>query len=199
MGKLNFSKYIGNLPSSYQESLSYQEQLNWLCKYIDDYIKALDELQEYVDKYLVDMEDVKADIATLKTQVIQLRLDVDTNTQSIVDLKSYTDSKLYELNTSLREIINGNYNALKSYIDNNVNDLQNQIDNINIGATIIYNPITGERDTVQNVINDLYQTTNTDGIEAGEFDVLELTASEFDSKELTAREFDTEGKILLTQ
>lgn len=199
MGKLNFSRYIGNLPSSYQESLSYQEQLNWLCKYIDDYIKALDELQEYVEQYLVDMDQVKADIVVLKSQVIQLREDVNLNTQNIADLRIYVDTKLAELNSTLREIINGNYNALRLYIDTNVADLQNQIDNINIGATIIYNPITGERDTVQNVINDLYQASNTDGISAGEFDLLELTATEFDSKQLTAREFDTESKILLTQ
>lgn len=199
MGKINFTRFIGNLPSSYQESLSYQEQLNWLCKYIDDYIKALDELQEYVEQYLVDMDQVKEDIAVLKSTVINLRLDIDRNAQNIASLRTYIDTEISDLNSSLRAIITGNYNILKQYIDTNVDDLQEQIDNINIGATIIYNPITGERDTVQNVINDLYQSSNKDGITAGEFDALELTVTAFEAYDLTASEFDTESKILLTQ
>ena len=105
---------------------------------------------------------------------------------------------LNELNSYLTELINGNFTVLKNYVDSEVDDLQNQIDNINIGATIIYNPTTGQQDTVQDVINDLYQLTNKDGITAGEFDALELTCSGFEAYDLTAYEFDSQSKVLLS-
>ncbi len=89
--------------------------------------------------------------------------------------------------------------TLKNYIDVNVADLQYQIDNINIGATIIYDPTTGLPDTVQNVVNNLYQLTNKDGITASEFDLLELTVTQFESYDMTAYEFDSQSKTILTQ
>ena len=77
--KLTFKKFcmtIGNLPSSYVESLSYYECLMWLCKYLEDTVipainnnaEALTELQglyielkSYVDNYF-DNLDVQEEI-----------------------------------------------------------------------------------------------------------------------------------------
>lgn len=74
VGKLNpFAKFcctIGNLPTSYMISLTYEEQLLWLCKYLEDTVipavntnaEAVQELQElyvqlkeYVDNYFSDL------------------------------------------------------------------------------------------------------------------------------------------------
>ena len=114
---------------------------------------------------------------------------------NINQIRSYLKNNL---RNELINLINGNFNTLKHYVDENVEYLQEEIDNINIGATIIYNPTTGEQDTVQNVINDLYQLTNKDGITAGEFDALDLTCTQFEAYDLTAYEFDSQSKILLT-
>ena len=67
---------IGNLPTSYMLSLTYEEQLIWFCKYLEDTVipavnnnaEALEELQnlfielkDYVDNYL-DNLDLQEDI-----------------------------------------------------------------------------------------------------------------------------------------
>ena len=73
-----------------------------------------------------------------------------------------------------------------------------KINNISIDSIILRDPTTGIFSNIQVVINNLYNTANTDGITASEFDGLELTASVFDSKQITASQFDTSGKSILT-
>ena len=80
VGKLNpFAKFcctIGNLPTSYMISLSYEEQLLWLCNYLEKTVipavntnaEAVQELQDlyvvlknYVDNYFENL-DVQEEI-----------------------------------------------------------------------------------------------------------------------------------------
>ena len=142
-------------------------------------VKEVNELKDYVDEYLVDIDEVKADIVELKSAVL-------TNANNINALKNYTDN-----------LVNNNYNILKTYIDYNVDEINNRIDNIQIGAIEVYDPSTGILSPLQEVINNLYESGNTDGITATDFDALELTATEFDNKQLTALDFDKNGAELL--
>ena len=187
------------IPLAFDESLSYLEMLGAICKELNETIEQVNANTEWINNYSGDLDEIQARLSTAERNINTLLTDVNNINTEIDNLRNETITMINELNTYLLGIINGNYNALKNYIDVNVNNLQEQIDNINIGATVIYNPTTGLQDTVQNVINDLYQLTNKDGITAGEFDLLELTASEFDSKELTAYEFDSQSKVLLSE
>ena len=83
------------------------------------------------------------------------------------------------------------------------------IDNEDISFQIISQPFVNPninsikninaRTSNNDVVNNIYNAGNVNGIEAGEFDALELTASEFDAKQITAFDFDNKGKILLTE
>lgn len=200
-----FCKTIGNLPSSYVDSLSYQEQLNYLCHYIVDKIEpalkeqteAIIEIKEYVDEYLVDVDTLKEQVAQLLEDVNTLNSQVETNTNNISILNNKIDTEITDLKLYLENMINDNFNTLKLYVDNQDSILDEKINNIQIGAISVYNPTTGTLDPLQTVINDLYEMSNKDGLTASEFDGLELTASEFDAYEITAKEFDSEGKIIL--
>lgn len=187
------------IPLAFDESLSYLEMLGAITKELNETIEQVNANSEWINNYSGDLTDIKNRLAQAEQNIITLTNIVNTNTQNIATLRNDTIQMLNELNNYLTELINGNFNVLKNYIDSQNNNLQKQIDNINIGATIIYNPTNGQQDTVQDVINNLYQLTNKDGITAGEFDLLELTASEFDSKDITAYEFDSQSKIILTQ
>ena len=72
----HFCMTIGAIPSSYKESLTYYEMLEWLCKYLQDTVipavnnnaEALEELQsafitlkDYVDHYFDDL-DIQTEI-----------------------------------------------------------------------------------------------------------------------------------------
>lgn len=192
---------IGNLPSSYVDSLSYYECLMWLCNYIEKTIvpainenaSAVNELREYVEQYLEDMD-------TVKQQILEILSDISNMQQNIDNLEDYTselNEKISELKSYTDELVNSNFNTLKQYVDYQDEVLDEKITNIQIGSIQVYNPTNGLLQPLQEVLNDLYEASNADGLTATEFDGLELTATAFDAYEITAREFDSEGKIIL--
>ena len=74
----NFCITIGNLPTSYLESMSYYEMLCWFCKYLENTInpainnnaEALEELQQYVANYF-DNLDVSEEINAKLDEMVQ--------------------------------------------------------------------------------------------------------------------------------
>lgn len=89
----NFCVTIGNLPTSYLESMSYYEMLCWFCKYLENTInpainnnaEALEELQSYVANYF-DNLDV--------TEEINAKLDemvTDGTMAEIINEEIFTD------------------------------------------------------------------------------------------------------------
>lgn len=187
------------IPLAFDESLSYLEMLGAITKELNETIEQVNANTEWINNYSGDLDDIQNRLTIAEQNINTLTTNVNKNTQDIATLRNDTIQMLNELNNYLTELINGNFNVLKNYVDSQDNDLQNQIDNINIGATIIYNPTNGQQDTVQDVINDLYQLTNKDGITAGEFDTLELTCNQFEAYDITAYQFDSQSKTILTQ
>lgn len=192
---------IGNLPSSYVDSLSYYECLMWLCNYIEKTIvpainenaDAVNELREYVEQYLVDMDVVKQQIIEILDDLTNIHNDID-------NLESYTqelNNKIDDLKVYTDNLVNENFNILKQYVDYNDLVLDNKIENLQIGAIQVYNPTNGLLQPLQQVLNDIAEQANKDGLTATEFDALELTATGFDAYEITAHEFDSEGKLIL--
>lgn len=187
------------IPLAFDESLSYLEMLGAICNELNETIEQVNANTDWINNYSGDLTDIQNRLTIAEQNINTLTTNVNKNTQDIIDLRNDTAILVSALRNELIEIINGNYNSLKNYVDIQDADLQYQIDNINIGATIIYDPTTGLADTVQNVINNLYQLTNKDGITAGEFDLLELTVTQFESYDMTAYEFDSQSKTILTQ
>lgn len=187
------------IPLAFDESLSYLEMLCKMLNQLNETIEQVNANTDWINNYSGDLSDIKEAIIQIESNIATLTNKVNKNTDDIADLYTYINAQINGLNLSLQALIEGNFNQLKNYIDYEINDLQEQIDNINIGATVIYNPTTGSEDTVQNVINDLYQLTNKDGITASEFDTLELTVSGFEAFDITAYEFDSQSGVILTQ
>lgn len=187
------------IPLAFDESLSYLEMLCKMLHELNETIEQVNANTEWINNYSGDLNDIKQAIIRIEENVSLLTNQVNQNTESIANLYTYINEQIEGLNTSLQAIIEGDYNQLKDYIDIKIFDLQEQIDDIIIGEFTIYNPTTGNIDTLQNVVNDLYNLTNKDGIEAGEFDTLELTVSQFEAFDITAYEFDSQSKTILTQ
>lgn len=197
---------LGQLPTSYRESMSYEEQVLWLCNIIENEITPkVNELINIVDNIDINFDEIneKIDIIQNDIMIIQneyrtLNSKVNQNTEDIQALDIRITNEINDLDSTLRELINSNYNTLKNYVDYQDNILNEKIDNIQIGAINVYDPTTGLLSPLQIVINNLYQIGNKDGLTASEFDTLELTASGFDAYEITAYEFDSQGRLILT-
>lgn len=65
-------------------------------------------------------------------------------------------------------------------------------------AKTLISPLTGERATHQECIDELANLHRTGGITAGEYDALQLTAQTYDGKAIGAYDYDFNAKNLLT-
>lgn len=193
--KIYFNRLsIGTIPTSYLESLSYEEQLLWLQKNLNDVIELVNKLQEEFDNIDINFDELNQRIDVLTERIYLVEQVLETKAS-----KTEVQTMLHELELELKNLIQENYSILKEYVDEHDAYLQYQIDHFDIGNITLLDPTTGLQSTIQTVVDNIYDQTRTDGISAGEFDSLELTATEFDSKEITAFNFDQHSKSLLTE
>lgn len=190
-----FCVTIGELPSSYMESLSYLEMLTWLCNYIEKTVipainenaEAVKEIQEFLEKYEDQYEEI---------QEMMRELIVSINTR-FEQIETELENKFNALTSQVLSLIDNNYTILKNYIDGKYDELDYKIEHISIDNVILRDPTTGEYSNIQVVINNIFNTFNVDALSASEFDALDLTATAFDAYQITAYEFDTQGKTIL--
>lgn len=95
---------LGELPTSYLESMTYAEMLTWMCNYLDDTVGT--KINEMIEK-INDLED---DYTSLHQYVDEQVAGCLTNA------KNYTDSKILEL---------------KNYVDGLIGDINSALDTIN--------------------------------------------------------------------
>lgn len=198
---------VGYTPSSFDDSLSYAEQLTWLTKYICEVViptvnqdieitnelaSGFNEIKEIVEKDQKDIEQLIKDFADLVTRL----------NQELQEMKEYVDNEILtsvsNMETLLINIINTKFNQVNNKLDNEVERLDNKIETFPLSNTQVLNPYRGYLTSLQVYINDASSYQNRGAITAGEYDALELTASEYDDKEITAYDYDFNGKEILT-
>lgn len=197
LSQIDLSRYYLNraIPLAFDESMSYLEMICGLLDKVNESIKILNSHSEFIEQYEDNLSDLQNQINALQKDLDDLLDDVDNK---LADFKVIINKEIETLNNNLNNLINENFNVLKNYVDENDAILLDKINNISIDSIILRDPTTGLRSNIQVVINNLYNTANTDGITASEFDALELTAQGFDTKQITAYNFDTSGKTLLS-
>lgn len=196
INKICFNRLtIGNLPSSYWESLTYEEQVLWLQKRLnDDIIPAINEMTSFIENYDSQVEEIQYQIDVINSYIAGFDRKIEQANQQTIDL---LENELTIVENELRDMILSNYNVLKDYVDERDAYLEDKINNISIDTIILRDPTTGLMSNIQVVVNNIYNANNVNGLTADEFDDLELTCSEFEAYEITAFDFDNKGKLIL--
>lgn len=189
---------IGMIPLSYKESLTYEEQILWMQKNLNDAIDLLNQLKEAFDNIDINFDELEEKINLINEELVIINSKI-TNLEDTKADKTEVISELSALDQTLRELINSEYSILKEYTDEHINDLQYQIDHIDIDNIKVLDPTTGTENTIQQALINVYNVGRTDSISAGEFDALELTAGTFDAKGISAFNFDQHSKSLLNE
>lgn len=177
------------LPLVYDDSLSYYEAL---CKFNT-------KLNEIIDRINNFQEDIE-DMVDNKINVLKNYVDSE-NAKQNEDVKNQFDSVYDKINEVIVSINNNietiyryiaNLNTItKNYIDVQISELKKLIDDTILGDIIIFNPTKGVKDSLNNVINDIYNALRYFGISCYQFDSKHLSCDEFDKLLMTALEFDT--------
>ena len=126
-----FPKSIGELPTSYRESISYEEQILWLCNFIEkEILPSIDISQETVEELKSAFESLKTEV---EESVTNLQLDIN-------DVKVYSDTQ---------------NELLKALIENQIRILNLRFDNIP-DTLLVWNPTAGMQDNLNDTLNDIY-------------------------------------------
>ena len=164
-----FPKSIGEIPTSYKDSISYEEQILWLCNFIEkEILPQIDISQETVAKIEASFEELKSEV---ESQLATFGININ-------EVKVYSDAQ---------------NELLKVYLLGLINTLNQRFDNIP-DSFLVFNPTNGMQNDINKTLNDIYSQTRTGALTASEYDALELTATSYDSEELTATDYDTNGK-----
>lgn len=175
------------ISTNYQDNLTYAEYLLGVLKKLNETIVEVNSHQEFIDNYSGQIEEMQAELAEFKEEWKQYQIDLNASiTQQLADFESAIRG---ELSAQLAQI--------RAYIDVQDNALKNYIDNVALGKIYVYNPATGERENLQDVINSLFDVSRENAISASEYDALELTATYYDGQNISAYDYDTAGKTLL--
>lgn len=164
-----FPKSIGELPTSYRESISYEEQILWLCNFIEK------EILPSIDISKETIEEIKSSFNSLKEELDSSVSDLELNINGV---KVYSDAQ--------NEI-------LKAIIENQLDSINLRFDNIP-DSLLVWNPTNGMQNDLNKTLNDIYSQTRTGALTASEYDALDLTATAYDNYQLTATQYDTNGK-----
>lgn len=187
---------IGEIPTSFKMSLTYEEQLLWFCNYLENtVIPAINNNAEITQELLDYVKDINVNFEDIYNQLKQLKEYVD---DTIEKQNLYIENKLNEFYNYNLSLINQAIDTLNAELTVQVNLLNNRIDQIELGQINAYNPTTGRYENINKVLTDIYDSVRYDAITVSEFEALEFTATAFDAIEITAYNFDNNGKSILT-
>lgn len=167
--ELNLDWCIVNI----KKLLNYFEGLDELAtvKYVDDSIEALRAaLQAAID--------LKLNRSDFDTFVYELQISLNSIVNDIHALEHATAQNA--------QAIIDTYNTLKNYIDSQLIDLK------------VINPMTGESEPIQLVLNYMANLLRDNALTASEYDGAELIATAYDALQLTAYNYDNYGKDYIT-
>lgn len=184
---INDNYVYNSIPLAFDESLSYLEELSAI-------LKKLNETIEQVNKNTYFLENYEDEYNEIRREMDQLIIDMNTR---FVEIENGLNADFTNLTNQVLALIDNNYIILKNYIDGKYDELDYKIDHISIDSIQLRDPSTGLISNIQVVINNLFNTFNTDALTCTEFEALDLTATGFDAYEITAYEFDTQGKTIL--
>jgi ABC-type Fe3+-citrate transport system substrate-binding protein len=175
------------ISTDYKNNLTYTEFLLGILKKLNEMIDDINYCEEFIENYAGEIEELQKEFNQL----------VSDNEQFKIDLEAEINNQLIEFRNQVTIQISTQINALKVYVDTKDAELKAYIDEISLGQIVLYNPITGLMQPLQDIINSMYNIDRADALTATEYDALELTASAYEAYDLTASQYDMDGKSLL--
>lgn len=181
----NFFATVGNIPSSYQESMTYYEMLQWFCNYLENTViptlnnngqsvielqNLFTQLHDYVEKYFND-------------------LDVQEEINNKLDIMA-SDGTLNEL---LLPYFNTYKNEINSIITNQnqtINSINNKVNSAVSGSPLVANSISEMTNTSRIYVNTTnghwYWYNGSNWIDGGVYQSTELGNNSVDYSKLTS-------------
>lgn len=163
------------------------EFLLGVLKKLNEVIAQVNKNSEFIDKYTGKIEEIEAEIVSLRNEMTDFEAEVNTTIAT----------QFATIRLELQAMIATALQQANAYTDLVAEGLEQDIQNIAIGQITVYDPTTGQVESLQMVIDNLYNASRENALTATEYDALELTASDYDGFEISASDYDQKGKTIL--
>lgn len=177
-----------------------EAKLNGIVVDVNDAIKAMEKYYADYDEYFNNKLD------TTKNELLELLNNLKEQTETaIANCRQYTDEKCLENLSILNQTFKNFREEIYKYHDNSINQilghldaeiyrLEEEIKKLNYKIVC---PIDGRTETIQVVINHLFDIYRQGSLTAEEFDLLQKTVAVIDAYAMTALQFDMENKKIM--
>lgn len=163
------------------------EYLLGILKKLNEVIKQVNSNTEFIDKYSGKIEELEAEMINLRQEMVDFENAIN----------SKIEARFASIKIELQAMIATALTQANAYTDTVATRLEQEIQDISVGQIELFDPSTGQMETLQDVINNLYNTSRENAITASEYDALEITATDYDGLEITAFNYDQSGKTIL--
>lgn len=163
------------------------EYLLGILKKLNETIKQVNSNTEFIDNYAGRIEEIETEIAALRNEMTAFENQINEE----------IDTRFSDIKTELQGMIAIVLTQANAYTDAKAAQLEAEIQQISVGQITVYDPTTGELNSLQDTLDNMYNTTREEALTASEYDALDLTATAYDAYDLTAFNYDRYGKTLL--
>ena len=212
------------LPISYDDSLSYLEQICQLVYKVNELLDLYNDIPDFVkDEIAKSISEFEAKLNEFEGLILQefANYKIETNA-ALNDIRKWVveqndatlgevdkrfseisgelDEKLKQVIFDVEIIVTELDKTVKTYlvnIENEISDLRNQIAELKLKAFPIYNPTTDKIDSIENTVKNVYDADRESAYTATEYDAFGLEAKDFDALGTDATYLDFEGGALV--
>jgi len=168
-----------------------------LKAYIDEKIDGVEErLDEKLTAYKAQID---AEIEELIADITRFKLETEAQLSEFETRLDQSDAYNAQRFQELTNYINSSNEALKALLQMEIDDLQNQIDKLPETMPTVYNPASGNRESLQTALNDYWRLLRgPESLSAAEVDALEISAIDIDNLNESAINIDLMTRSILT-
>jgi DNA repair exonuclease SbcCD ATPase subunit len=194
-----------NLLDEYEEM---EDEYNRLIALVNELQSRLDTIQEELTAY-IDLKSAETK-AELEAEINALSTELRNEVAEAIQLVNTTLEEFRTEVTELEDYVNDQILNFKNYTDSKfslldakytliTNDLQNQINQIPDSIPTVYNPASGNNESLQTAINDFWRLLRSpESLSAVEVDALEISAIDIDNLNESAINIDLMTRSILT-
>lgn len=154
-------------------------------------------LQQQIRDNVTAINNVKTYAISIDNKFTSEVNRVDDRIDNLVAAYAHVVADIANLKVLISEGDNRTLTLAKIYADELIEEFKREFPKLY--ELYVYSPVTGQIVTVQDALNEIYETYRFYAITALEFDELGWTAEELDRKNLTALELDTNSRSLLAR
>lgn len=198
----HFISWVGALPSSYEDCLSYNEQLRWFCSFLKEVViptvntnaEAVQELQnlyvelkDYVDNYFESTDFEALVNARLQEMVTDgtfenlLETIVDSRIADFSEEFEETIEEIQEAMTNLQTTLEGEMQTLETNVNNSIQAIETEVESYS--------------DSIEQNANDIIYINKTRNLEIpSEMKSIAHRGSSYEAPENTTASFKLAGR-----